>query len=247
MKAKLLFFVIFVFFLLLINRVKIPVCGNSNLPAFKEEAISGELPFKKGEKIIFDFFLFGIKSGRSNIEFLGDANLGNKKLFLISSATDALKYKGTEKIFVEWDSFLPVRVERDLKIGWDSENIVEEYNVEDGSVVIKKKKNGKVLKDIIFKNEGSYQHVISLLYYLRTIDLSLGQIIPVKLPKLSLELKVKSIEKIRVPFATKNAFFISDPKENLRIWLSIDEKLPLQFSYSSTAKRYSMKMRTLVR
>ena len=203
-----------------------------------------EFPFKAGEEIIFDFFLYNLKSGKSDMRFLGKTNLDNQEVLLIESSTKALNYKGKERIFTQTDTFYPVRVERSLKIGWDKENIIEEYNLEENSVTIKKNKNGRQLKDLKLSSDGKLQHVISLLYFLRTKkDLSVGEVMTVNLPKAKLRLKVERIEDIKVPYGKEKVFFITDAKGNLRIWMSVAGKLPLQFQYKSGMKNYSMKMR----
>jgi hypothetical protein len=216
-------------------------------PVQAAEAMQSALPFKAGEGIVFDFFLFKVKSGRTDVVFLGKADCDGKEAYLIESSTRALNYDGTEKIFTETAQFFPLKVERNLRLGFTQEDNVELYDPLQHSVVIKRKKNGKDLKDIDIKSEAPLQNVISLLYHLRLKkDIAVGQVIPVNLPRTKLELVVQEVQEVKVPYGRYPAFLLEDRRGDLSIWLSEKERLPLLVRYSSGMKQYTMKMRQLV-
>jgi hypothetical protein len=201
------------------------------------------VPFKKDERISFDVFLLGIKSGQTDIIFRGETKLGEKDVYLIESNSDALNYKGRELIYVNREDFLPLRVERDLVFMGSKENIIEDYNAEDNSVIIKKTV-GQDIKTTKIEKEDDIQNSISLIYLCRTLNnFDRDILIDVNLPTREFKLRVKKDQKVAVPMGSFDSFLFEDEGSNFRIWSGKDKnRLPLRFDFNSGLKRYSMRL-----
>ncbi len=240
-----LFIVAGVFVLSIIKDKKCSFSKECIVQSTAEQKVKINLPFKNGERIDFDVYMFNFKIGSSFIHFLGETNELDQLNYLIESVTDTVNYKGTERIFVDPDNFYPLRVERKLAMGWDKEEITEIYDIENKSVTIKKIKNSKQIPDLVIEKPTVIQNSVSLLYYCRLIeDFSSGKTISVNLPTKSYELEIKEPVTLDVSFGKHDAYVLEDKKGAFRIWISTDENhFPLKFEYSSFMNKYSMRMR----
>ena len=88
-----------------------------------------ELPFKKGERLTYEVRYKGAKIGKSILTFHGETKLENKEVYYITFSTRVPSFKDTEDLYADKDTFLPVRVNRNIRktIGFN-DRIVEKYD-----------------------------------------------------------------------------------------------------------------------
>lgn len=177
-----------------------------------------------GEKIIYE-----IKPlGSAEYNDLGLVDLWGKKMKLSTFRTRVLNFDDMETIYSSPQSLLPLRVERDISIWPLKEKIIEEYDPDNSSLIIRKLK-GKGEREQVLKADGPIHNAVILPFYLRSIkELNIGWSMVVRLPQ-KFTVKLVSEEEIEVPAGKFKAYhFTSDPYK-FDIWISRDNlRLPLK-------------------
>ncbi|MFH0763009.1 MAG: hypothetical protein V1925_03885 [Candidatus Omnitrophota bacterium] len=177
-----------------------------------------------GERIVYQ-----IKpAGSAEYNDLGIVNFLGKKMKLATFTTQVLNFKDTETIYSSPESLLPLRVERDISMWPLKENIVEEYDQDNFSIIIRKLK-GKGAQEQILKAGGPIYNAVILPFYLRSIkELYIGWSMVFCFPQ-KFTVKLISEEEIEVPAGKFQAYhFTSDPYK-FDIWISKDKlRLPLK-------------------
>lgn len=197
-----------------------------------------------GERIVYAISPVGIAEYKDlgMVEFLG------KRAHLATFRTKVFKFDDTEKIYTDPNTYLPLRVERDISIWPIKENIVEEYDQRKFIFTLKKFKKNKEIEKRIFKEDGPIHNAILLPFSLRNIDeLYIGWSLDVRLPD-KFKVSLVSIEDIEVPAGKFKAYhFISIPNK-FEIWISKDKfRIPLKIkgmgglSYTFSMKEHILK------
>ncbi len=232
-KIKYLFLRVIFVFIILLAVISLKFANFSKVKFIEQKSglafAAQELPFKKGEKITYNVNLFGIKIGSSQLQFFGPALLDNKEVELIVLSTNVTNLQDVEKIYVDSNSYLPLRVERSVVFFGKKMEIIEDYNLKDNSFTLTKTESGKTTKEVI-KSQKPLQNIISLIFLFRknrTFDI--GETFPIALPLLKLQMKVKKI----VNFSTANkkyrAYLFESVPKKYRIWLDESpRKIPLR-------------------
>ena len=195
----------------------------------QSEGLENEFPFHKGEAINYEVRLRNFRIGRAKIAYQGIAQIKSVRTFLVIFLTDVANFYDLESIYTDINKFNPVLVERQLQFFRNKERIEEDYTGEPNSVRITKYKTRPGKARVII-SDAPFQHVISSLYYFRTLKgLWLGREFVLNLPLAKVKLIVKRIEEITVPAGKFRAIYIESIPKKYKIWLSADEKkLPLR-------------------
>jgi hypothetical protein len=167
--------------------------------------------------------------GRAQFDDWGEVKFNNKISKLFTFRTQVMGFDDREKIYTDNQTYLPLRVERDISIWLGKEYIIEDYNPQNFSLVITKFEGKKIVKEYCFKENGPIHNAVILPFYLRKIpELNIGWSMEIRLPN-KFEVKLVSIDEIQVPAGKFKAYhFISEPKR-FEIWLSADKlRLPLK-------------------
>lgn len=194
-----------------------------------------------GEKIVYAIKPLG---GRAEYIDLGRVEFQGKLVNLATFKTHVLGFTDTEKIYSDPDTWLPIRIERD--VGWfGKENIVEEYDQKKFMVTITKFKGKKKIKEQILKGNGSIQNAILLALYPRNIpNLRIGWSLDVRLPD-SFKTKLVSIDNIKVYGKKFKAYHFTSVPDKFEIWIDRENpRIPLKikgkgsFNYTLLMKEY---------
>ena len=204
-------------------------------------------PFGKGEKIIYNVNLFGLKIGQSELLFVGTTLLNNKKVELIILSTNVNNLQDVEKIYVESSSFLPVRVERSVVFFGKKMNIIEEYDHQKNTLTLIKTEGRRTTKEII-KSQKPIQNIISLIFLFRkSKNFDIGQVVDVALPPINLEMKITGSVDFNAANTKYKAYLFESAPKRYRIW--IDEgpkKIPLRLDGAVAFGNTAMVMRAYV-
>jgi len=193
--------------------------------------------------------------GRSEYKNLGMVDLKGVKVNLVTLKTKVLLIEETEKIYSDPESLLPYKIERTISKFWGKEYITEEYDQKKFTVIIKKFKGKKLVKEQIIKSKGPIQNVILLLFYLRSHpDLKMGWHLNAQVPaefKLELDsirLDLVSIDQIKVPAGKFQAYHFKSVPAKFEVWVNKDNpQVPLKLKikslidYGILMKKYSLK------
>jgi hypothetical protein len=178
-----------------------------------------------GEKIIYNISPLGI----SEYNDLGALQLDGKVANLITFRTQVAGFDDTERIYSDPQTYLPLKVERDIKMWLKRENITEIYDAKNNEFTFKKFKNGKVIEEQVISADGPIHNAILLPFYLRTVPkLDIGWFLDIRLPE-KFRVTLTSIEMVDVPAGKFPAYYFTSQPSKFEIWISIDDpRLPLK-------------------
>ena len=238
----LLFFIIASIFLL-----SVKANGRNTPRSIKDEGVEIIRPDYVGEKITYDVKIGKLHLGKAQFNNLANVQIDGRFLGLMTMETKLTRFTDTEKIYSDPKTLLPVRVERDILNWLIRERITEDYDQDNFTVTIIKNKGAKQERLVIKKT--SHIHNAALLpYYVRSIpSLYAGRIIIANLPTRRLEIKLVSIEDVKVPAGTFKAYYFKSTPKQIEIWISTDKrKIPLKiksagiFGYSMVMSKYTV-------
>ena len=220
--------------------------GRNTPRSIKGEGIKSIQLDYVGEKIIYDVKLGKLYLGKAQFNNLANVQLDGRFLGLMTMETKLTRFTDMEKIYSDPQTLLPIRVERDILNLFVRERITEDYDQNNFTVTIIKNKGAKQEK-LVIKKDSHIHNAVLLPYYVRRIpSLDVGRIIIANLPTRRLEIKLVSIEDIKVPAGTFKAYHFKSTPKQIEIWISIDERrIPLKiqgtclFCYSMVMKEYS--------
>lgn len=194
------------------------------------------LPFKQGERFTYEVRYNGVTVGRSILEFHGETELGDKKVYYISFSTAIPSLKDAEEIYAYEDSFLPLEVRRTIRktIGF-SDRIVEKYDQANFKVDIKQKSTLRS-RSFSIEKDSPIQNAILLTYYYRAKkNFDGGERLKVNLPTVSFEIMFSGEETIDTPLGEYRAYAFTSEPPRFKLWLSADEKrIPLKIQNPGT-------------
>jgi hypothetical protein len=180
----------------------------------------------EGEGIVYVIKPLG---GKAEYLDSGSTVLEGRQVQLTVFKTDVFGFKDTEKIYSDPETFLPVRVERDIKGWFGQENIVEAYDQKDFTVTITKFKKDKKVSEQVLTADGPIHNAILVPFYLRKVpDLKVGWSFIFRLPQKYVATCV-STEEIVVRRKKFFAYHFTAVPDKFEIWISRDEpRLPLK-------------------
>ena len=196
------------------------------------------------EKIIYRISTGG------NAEFndLGVVEMEGRKARLVTFKTHiGGLMDGFERIYGEPDSFLPLRIERDVFFLFRKEHLIEEYSPETFSVSIKKYVNGKFVIEYLYSKERPVQNAILLRPFLKSVkDLHVGWSTDILIPD-PYTVTLVDIEDVEVPAGKFSAYHFKSEPRKFEIWVTRDAdhvpvKLAVTGGYRTTLE---MKARIL--
>jgi len=211
----------------------------------KSEGIKIIQPDYVGEKIIYDVKLGNLYLGKARFNNLANAQLDGRLLNVMTMETKLTQFTDMEKIYSDPQTLLPLRVERNILNWFIRERITEDYDQNNFTVTIIKNK-GTQQEKLVIKKDSPIHNAVLLPYYVRRIpSLDVGRIIIANLPTRRLEIKLVSIEDIKVPAGTFKAYHFKSTPKQIEIWISTDvRRIPLKiqgtglFGYSMAMNEY---------
>ena len=171
-----------------------------------------------GEKIIYLIDPAGVAEYRN----LGVVEVDGRKLNLVTFETKLLGFRDTEKIYLDSETNLPVRVERDVGLWTKKEYLVEKYDQEKSQLIVEKYNHKKKVKEYFFKVKGPIHNAVFLPFFLRdSTDFHIGWSMEVSFPQ-TFEIQLVSLEQIRIPAGEFWAYHFTSIPHKFEIWLSRD-------------------------
>ncbi|MFA5145657.1 MAG: DUF3108 domain-containing protein [Candidatus Omnitrophota bacterium] len=193
----------------------------------------------KSEAVIYDYTgestQYLIKpAGKSEYKNVGTVDLKGVKVNLVTLKSKILFVDVIENIFYYPESSLPYRTERTNSGFWIKEYRTEEYDQNKFTVVIRKFKGKKLVKEKMIKAGGPIQNMNTLLFYLRKQpDLKIGWHFTAKvlneLKLVEYDLKLLSIDEITVPAGKFQAYHFKSAPDTFEIWIDKNSpRIPLK-------------------
>ena len=198
------------------------------------------LPFRPGETIQYDIKKLKMRVGQASLTFQGLVSLEGQSVLLITFASQGLKFFDEERIYVDPQTFLPKRVERDLNIFGKKERIVEYYNAQEGSVRIVKTAKGKTTEQVI-KHFVPLDNIYCFIFRYRAAGkFTIGETLQIYLPTKDVQFQVQKPRKLRLEDKKVDAYYMQSDPAQYRVWFDTGaHKVPLRIDgavgFGSTA------------
>jgi hypothetical protein len=212
-------------------------------PARRRDEKNVRSPELPGEKIVYTVKLKGVNLGTAVFTQMGRVALAKEPLSFVTFETRVAGFQDLEKIYSDPRSYLPVRIERDIKGVSGKEKITEAYDQKKCTLTIIKTV-GKTRQENVIKKESPIHNAILLPFYVRNV----AQLVPgwstyAQLPTQAFTIKLVSIEYVRVPAGKFKCYrFTSEPKR-FEIWITVDDpRIPVKIK-GSAGLGYSLLMR----
>lgn len=162
--------------------------------------------------------------GKTEYNNFGTVDLNGTKVNLVTLKIKILFVEITEKIFSDPKSLLPYKIERTTSGLWSKEYRTEEYDQKEFTVLIKKFKGEKLVKEQMVKSNSPIQNVIPLLFYLRKQpDLEIGWCFSAniidELKVSGFDMELLSIGEITVPAGKFQAYHFKSIPPKFEIWI----------------------------
>ena len=211
-------------------------------------------PERIGEKIVYNIRLGKVYLGKAIFNHLAKVELGGKLVSRMTFETRLARFTDLEIIYSDSNSFLPLKVERDISTWPISEKIIEHYDQKNFTLTVIKKK-GRKKEELVIRKDGPIHNAIMLPFYIRRLpagqagmaNLDVGWSMLANLPNQRFEIKLTALEELKVPAGTFKAYRFESVPRRFEIWLSADErKIPLKikgsgaFGYTFVMKEYSL-------
>lgn len=188
-------------------------------------------PANTGEKITYAIRKLNVKAGDATLIFNGPAKLDNRDCMLITFTADGLNFYDEEKIYVDPQSYFPLRVQRDLNIWGKKEKITEDYLPGEGLVKITKVARGKTSQQTINKS-GNIDNIYAFIFrYRKSGSFKLNEELSLKLPTQDVTLKLEEITNVKAADKDYTAYFMKSDPAKYQIWFDASErKIPLRIN-----------------
>jgi hypothetical protein len=202
-------------------------------PTSKQEAkLPSTLPFKIDEKIPYQVRFNGVRVGKIELEYKGRQKLGKdlQDILVVSSCVRILglfEIESREKVYVDVNTHLPLKVEREVKFLGRQESILEEYSQKEGWLKLTQTK-GKTTEERSIKVNPPI-HNILILYFLYPLDLkdeAIGKTYEFNLPTRKISIKLKEARKISTHKGIEEFYIWEGSPRRFKVWLKKTERLP---------------------
>ena len=243
--AVIYFFVVELVIITYSPRAKLLVPVAATISAAKPVVIEEEkIPDYSGEKIVYDVSMGGVKIGTSTFFHRELTKIGGIDAYLVEFTTKVVQINDTEKIWADTKEFLPLRIERDVRMWPKHEKIVESYDQALYTLDISKQ-SGKLQQAQRIIKQSPIHNAILLPYQVRRIDpLEPGWSMKVTLPTQEFKITLASIVELEVPAGKFKAFYFESSPKRFEIWISADDKrIPVKIRGSSGVN-YTMALRS---
>lgn len=200
-----------------------------------------------GEKLVYDVKLGGIRLGKAQYTHNKSVEINGKLLTVMEFVTKVANFNDTETIYTDPETFLPVKIERNITNWFSKEKITEDYDQKNYILTIKKTVGSKN-EELTIKKDTPIHNAILLPQYVRRVaKLDIGRILVANLPKGRYEIRLVSIENVTVPAGIFKAYYFKTNPEQIEIWISADERrIPVKIrncdkiGYSMVLKEHSL-------
>lgn len=178
----------------------------------------------QGEKIVYNVS----PAGRAEYEDIGLVDYQGREYWLVTFRTELTGFSDLEKIYADPKTGLPLIVERHISWPLSKEFLVEEYDPQKNSLVIKKFMNDKLADEYRYKSDSPYHNAVLLPFYLRQVDdLDTGWSMVVRLREV-FTVTLVGIEDVRVNDNKITAYHFTSKPGKFEIWISKDkDRLPV--------------------
>ncbi|MDD5430034.1 MAG: hypothetical protein PHE97_04855 [Candidatus Omnitrophica bacterium] len=195
-----------------------------------------EARFKGKEHLSYSISFNGIPSGNINWGYLGKETLFGHQADVLTVSSDTkilelLNLTSKETVFIDSQTHLPLKVERNVVLFGKKESISEIYDQDKGTVRITRR-NSEVKEDIL-QQDKPIQNILSLLYFFpQNQPLKKGKWMVFNLP--TQVIKIKFVKERLLDTGSKKEetyFLIGRGAKWFNLWLDKKTRLPVRLEF----------------
>jgi len=205
------------------------------VPVVTKKPVEKKLPpLRVGEKITYDVRMNSFVLGKAVFNQLNRTVLKGETVDVATFKTDVKGFYDIEKIYSDPISHLPFMVERDIQTLTSKERIIEDYDQKEFTLTLTKLK-GKNKEETFIKKKGPIHNAILLPFYVRDIPkLYVGWTLKVELPTRVFEIKLVSIEDLKVSIGKFQCYRFESVPKRFEIWITTDKRrIPIKITGSA--------------
>ncbi len=201
--------------------------------------------FEDDKKITYKVTYNGIPSGYIIWKYSGKQEVNGKEAIVVVLEADTqilklLNLTTNEKVFLDSETYLPLKVQRDLVFFGKKEVIEEIYYQDKGEIVIKKI-NSKTTKQVL-KQDKPIHNILDLLYFFpKNIQFQKGKWIDFNLPTQKLKIKMIGERTLRINGGKEDAYLLlGRGARRFNLWLDKKTRLPLRVDFITLAGKITI-------
>ena len=175
-------------------------------------------------------------SGYIKWEYLGSEILDGKEAEVLRTSSDTkilslLNLTSSEKVFLDSENYLPLKVERDVTMFGKQEIIEEIYDQENGQVIIKR--TGEQKKTETYTQDKPIHNILALLYFFPdNISFEKGKWNYFNLPTNKIKIKMVKERKLKVGKKEVDTYFLlGRGAKRFSLWLDKKTMFPLRIEF----------------
>lgn len=178
----------------------------------------------RGEKIIYNVS----PAGKAEYEDMGLVERQGRKYWHVTFRTKLTGFSDLEEIYADPETGMPLIVERHISWPLTKEHLIEEYDPQNNSLVVKKFMNEKVSDEYKYKSDSPYHNAVLLPFSLRRVDdLEVGWSTVIRLQE-EFTVTLAGIEEVKVNDRKVTAYHFTSKPDKFEIWVSKDkDRLPV--------------------
>ncbi|MDP2923678.1 MAG: hypothetical protein Q8O30_08185 [Candidatus Omnitrophota bacterium] len=201
--------------------------------------------FNGQKKLVYDVLFNGVFTGTIQWQYLGQETMDGHTVDTLSLDSNTqilqlLNIESKEKVSLDSQTHLPVKVERNVVFFGKKELIEEMYNQDEGYVKIIRN-NSEAKNDLLYQ-EKPIHNILSLLYFFpKDIPLVKGKEFYFNLPTQKLKIKVVSEKTISINKTKKRVYFLTGSgAKRFNLWLDKRERIPLRLEFIVAVGKISL-------
>jgi len=204
-----------------------------------------EARFQNKDKLVYSVFFNGVLSGYIEWEYRGRQKVDGVTVDVLSVNSDTnifnlLELDSKERVFLDSQTSLPIKVERDIVFFGKKEIIEETYDQERGEIKIKRK-NSKEPEEMLTQDTPIH-NILELLYFFpQDVALEPDQWMIFNLPTQKIRIKMVKERVLKVNGINRNTYFlVGRGAKRFSLWLDKEKKMPLRLEFISLAGKITV-------
>ena len=204
-----------------------------------------EARFQNKDKLVYSVFFNGVLSGYIEWEYRGRQKVDGVTVDVLSVNSDTnifnlLELDSKERVFLDSQTSLPIKVERDIVFFGKKEIIEETYDQERGKIKIKRK-NSKEPEEML-SQDTPIHNILELLYFFpQDVALEPDQWMIFNLPTQKIRIKMVKERVLKMNGIDWDTYFlVGRGAKRFSLWLDKEEKMPLRLEFISLAGKITV-------
>jgi hypothetical protein len=192
--------------------------------------------FKDNDTLAYKVSFNGMRVGVIEWKYLGQGKVEEKPVDILSVTSDTkilslFDMTSSERVYLDSQTHLPLKVERDLVVSGKNEIIKEMYDQDRGQVRIIRK--GKNAGEEIYNPGKPIHNILDLLYFFpKSLELDPAKWMHFNLPTQTIRIKFIRERKLKINRKVEDTYFLlGRGSKRISLWMDKENRLPLRIEF----------------